>query len=251
MKPLLRVIGDVHGRYEPYIQACHLAERSVQVGDLMRDYAEHDVYQNSGLIPEYHQFFSGNHDNMDAIENCPHNLGDFGYFDILDVGRVFWVRGAFSLDWRNRSEVPRQVMIDGNLITLGRDIWKEREQLTQREGREAMALYEKVKPDILLSHECPYFFLSEVTNPEVTKRFGYDEPLIRTTTNMLLDSMYDLHRPKYHLFGHYHHWKSKKVDGTTLVCIPIMGAVDFYKDEVVPVNIADDRFAHEIANVVI
>jgi len=246
------LIGDVHGRYNDYVKACKEAQRSVQVGDLVGLYHGYQVFETAGLDPSLHQFFGGNHDNYDLIDECPHNLGDYGHFEVDGVGVVFWVRGAFSIDHKTRHEFPRSFLAeDGNTYIAPKDFWPDKEQLTVRECMACLDAYEKVKPDVILSHECPFFFLDEVTNPWVTTRFGYDHNLIQTNTNLLLDAMYEYHRPRYHLFGHYHHWKAKKVDGTTLVCIPIMGAVDFYEDRVVPVNIGNDKYSSEITSVVL
>lgn len=254
MKPKLRIIGDVHGRYENYIKACKESERSVQVGDLIKDcHLYENCYENSGLDPNQHQFFGGNHDNYDIIDQCIYHLGDYGHFEIEGLGVVFFMRGAFSIDHKTRYSKPTPVFDDAGYLSSfhPKDFWPDKEELNLKQCFECLDLYKEIKPDILLSHECPFFFLSEVTSPNVTKYLGYSNNLIKTKTNLTLDAMYRYHRPKYHLFGHYHHWKSKSVDGTTLVCIPIMGAVDFYLDKVVPLNIGPDKYSQEIANVVL
>jgi hypothetical protein len=140
------------------------------------------------------------------------------------------MRGAFSIDHKTRIEKPTPVFDEAGYLEgfLLKDFWPDKEQLSIKECFDCLDIYKQVKPDILLSHECPFFFLNEVTNPNVTKYFGYSDNLIKTKTNVTLNAMYDYHRPKYHLFGHYHKNLIKHVDGTTLMCLGIMEYVDFF-----------------------
>lgn len=235
----MRVIGDIHGRYNQYIKACNESERSVQVGDLINFPYNYSFYEQSYLDPNLHQFFGGNHDNYDLIEKCPHNLGDYGCFTVEKVGKVFFIRGAFSIDWKTRRQNHESLLYPKN-------IWLEKEQLTAIECDKVIELYKKEKPDIILSHECPFFVLPDVTNPSSAKKYGYNNSLIKTNTNLMLDKLHEIHTPKYHIFGHYHHWHHKIVNNCNLICVPILGAIDFYEDTVKPVMIGDDIFAHEI-----
>jgi len=229
MKPHLRVIGDVHDFRTGYLYLANQAEYSIQVGDLIDGLREpnynYDWLNQTKLDPARHGFIGGNHDNYDNIGEAKHNLGDFGFREIPNVGTVFFVRGAFSIDHEFRKEFPYRTR-DGQLRP--RDFWKALEQLNSEQALAALKLYKEVKPDILISHECPLSVVGEVTSPTMAISYGYSDPIIKTDTNQLLQRMHDFHKPKYHLFGHYHKWLLKEICGTVFICCPIMGYVDFY-----------------------
>ena len=60
-------------------------------------------------------------------------------------------------------------------------------------GNHALALYERTKPRIVLTHDCPL---------EVTKEMGLR--VIPSRTSQLLSAMFAIHQPSMWLFGHYH-----------------------------------------------
>lgn len=203
----LRVIGDVHGRVQTYLELCRQAEMSVQVGDLSSSHF--DFFNTSDLNPEKHRFFCGNHDNYPLAEQSPHNMGDFGVFEVPGWGRVFFMRGAFSID-RNQTR---------------RIIFPE-EELSYNQSLQAIELYEQTKPDILLTHDCAKSTVLSLSNKEILRFFGWDhEPL--SITQQTIEVMIESHRPKYHVFGHHHRWYHKKLDGTYFICLPKMALIDF------------------------
>jgi len=188
----LRIIGDVHGKHRSYLrlvqdgedQAYAEPEHSIQIGDFGFDYKV-----LAGLDPERHKVLGGNHDNYDKVGDWPHFLGDFGVYTIPDFGDIFFVRGAWSIDQSHR--------------TIGIDWW-EQEELTLEQGEQALKLYEEVKPDFVISHECPINVVPHVTDPGAAFAFGHKDAVIKTRTSQLLQAMTSYHQPKIHFFGHYH-----------------------------------------------
>ena len=75
-----------------------------------------------------------------------------------------------------------------------------------------MKLYEKIKPSIVVAHECP----SEVKRSVVTNTMK-----IRVTskTEELLQNMIEIHRPDCFIFGHHHKKKEINIGGTEYVCL--------------------------------
>ncbi len=190
MKQHFRIIGDVHGYKEKYKKLCNKAEYTIQLGDNDFDYIHMDR-----LDPQKHKFFGGNHDNYDKINDQPHCLGDFGVHIIPNFGNIFFVRGGFSRDQWSRTE---------NVS------WWRDEELSFEQCREAISLYEHVKPSFMITHECPYDIVSHMI---------YPQSVIKTRTNQLLNVMLAAHQPKMWVFGHYHVSWRKRIDNTDFVCL--------------------------------
>ena len=204
----LRLIGDVHGRIDEYEERLEGCEYSLQIGDMGFHYAfDQDA--------ERHKFFGGNHDNYDVIDNSPNYLGDFGVWEVPNFGPVFWVRGGFSIDHSIRRKRDTYI---GNMVF--KKSWWEEEEMSVRRCNEALELYKQVKPKILVSHECPLNIVQFVTNPKFVLDWGYDDPIIKTKTNQVLQAMTDFHRPKLHVFGHYHQSFDAHIDGVTGTLMP-------------------------------
>ena len=242
----LRLIGDIHGKYDHYLNLVKDCQYTLQVGDLGFDYEP--IFH---LDPEKHRFIGGNHDNytlkyrpdLDLSDvkgdsnltilgsgyhnfaeihpgyssfelfkhpehpgNCgvyefvkmpPNSLGNYGIWSIFDID-IFFVRGAWSIDGKYRR-------VDST--------WYPREQISSHEATCAIELYEKVKPDIMVTHCVPTSHLKNLILPISNGNS------IRTQTGALFDEMLKVHRPKLWYFGHYHQHNIYKEDGTTFICI--------------------------------
>lgn len=211
MKPDLRIIGDVHGKYSKYIYLALEAENSIQVGDLGFDYG----LVRSELDSEKHRVLGGNHDNYEEdaegrfVWQPKHFLGDFGTYSVAGYD-FFFLRGGNSIDRAYRDE--------------GLDWWP-REQISYAEARTALELYESLKPEYVITHECPVGIIDFVS-PGKTWDGEYIRP---SMTAQLLQQMWELHKPKVWYFGHHHiDWKAD-VLGTTFQCLNELSYVDLPK----------------------
>lgn len=216
-KAYVRFIGDLHGDPDQHLSFIAGAEYTFQIGDLGFRYA---YLNEQNVDATRHRFIGGNHDNYDIISEYPHHLGDFGVWEIPEFGPVFYVRGAWSIDWEGRK-------------TFGpyKSLW-EQEELTTAQCHQAIELYTQVKPKLLVSHECPISILPFVTDPKFAYNMGYDDPVIKTRTNQMLQAMTEIHKPKMHIFGHYHRNFAEEFDGVRYRCIPIAAALDLPKNYV-------------------
>jgi hypothetical protein len=222
---MVRIIGDIHGNYKQHLKLIEGADYSLQLGDLGFDY---QYLIDNNVDPDRHKFFGGNHDNYDKISESPHNLGDFGVWSVPNFGDIFFVRGAWSIDWKYR------------IIGLS---WWHDEELSLKKLDEAIELYSQVKPKILITHACPKNIVKFVTDPEVTRSFGYEQSEISTKTDEMLQIMLQHHIPKLHVFGHFHCNFDKWIDGrcgierdsvdkdndtdyTRYVCLPEFGVLE-------------------------
>lgn len=212
MNPYLRLIGDAHGNYEDYLTLASGAEHSIQLGDLGFDY-----HCLKALDPEKHKVLGGNHDNYEEkdgkfVKQTAHFLGDFGVHTVPDFGPIFFVRGGHSIDWKYR--------------VLGVDFF-EAEQLSQARMTEAIEMYCDLKPDFVISHECPSSLISSIS-----RRTHWDGiEILPSMTSRMLDMMWNNHQPKFHYFGHHHVDKELELRGTQFRCLAELSYVDLARKE--------------------
>jgi predicted phosphodiesterase len=204
----LRIIGDVHGHFPEYINLAKEAEFSIQLGDLGFDYAP-----MVNLDPEKHRVIGGNHDNYTSIDDKfvkqpPHFLGDYGVHTVPGFGEFFYVRGGRSIDQASRIE--------------GISWWQE-EQISYSKALDAIEQYEEIKPDRVLSHECPASVIDSLAGFKTWD----GEPILPSMTARMLERMFFLHKPKLWLFGHHHKAFDATIEGTRFVCLPELGFLDF------------------------
>lgn len=183
------LIGDVHGKIGRYKQLLHKHDPaySIQLGDFgfKKEHDWHCKYINDPR----HKILFGNHDYAPYV-NKPHSLGDFGS---IFSGHIFTIRGADSIDRARRIE--------------GRDWWPE-EEIGFAEWDRVIEEYAKIKPRIVLSHDCPQLIREQF--------FGIHDA---SRTSQGLQACFDIHRPDLWVFGHHHRSVSDDVFGTTFRCL--------------------------------
>jgi len=184
----IAVIGDVHGKVNEYwkiLQCLQKETNSIQVGDF--GFKKQHKWHKENIDSDLHKVNFGNHDDYTFL-NHTHSLGNFTIKENLMT-----VRGAWSVDNRLRTE--------------GIDWWSN-EQLNYEEMQQAIDLYIKHKPKIMITHDCP----QEVKQ----SLFDYDN---KTITNNGLQSMFEEHQPDVWIFGHYHRSKNEIINGTRFICL--------------------------------
>ena len=195
----MRIIGDVHGKYEQYLNLVQDKDCSVQVGDFGFRY---ECLAVAGLRPDLHRIIGGNHDNYEIIGQVPHYLGDYGRANVAGVD-FFFIRGERSVDAYHRIE--------------GRNWWRN-EELDMPQGYAAIKAYAAAKPELVITHGCPADILQHV----VTNTQKYAP----SRTSQLLNAMFEAHRPKLWVFGHHHTSQRLKVSGTEFICLDELEAID-------------------------
>jgi predicted phosphodiesterase len=190
----LTIIGDIHGKLEQYKQIIDNCEESICVGDFGFK-KEWDWHQTNAWMFGHkpHWINIGNHDWLDVLNECHLEYGHTGNFNYFTDYDIFTVRGADS--------------IDKHLRTEGVD-WFANEELNYLEQLEAFDFYCKVKPNIVVSHDCPQSVMQSL--------FGYPE---KSQTRNMLQAMFNEHKPDLWVFGHHHQSKDVNVLGTRFVCL--------------------------------
>jgi predicted phosphodiesterase len=190
---MLTIIGDVHGKYKNYheiIQKKDCYPYTVQLGDFGFNY---EILKD--VDPQCHKIVAGNHDNYDQIINFPHYLGDYGLFKLGDV-EFFFYRGAYSIDHKTR--------------TIGIDWWQN-EQLSIDEFNKAMELYANIKPNIVITHDCPSSMVTTMLRP--------DQRVYQNMTGWALNELLHIHQPDIWIHGHYHVSKKTTYGKTKFICL--------------------------------
>jgi predicted phosphodiesterase len=179
----IRFIGDTHGSFAKYVRLIGHAKQSIQVGDFGIGFGMEDHLHK--INSEDHRFIRGNHDDPQKCKMLKHFMHDG-----LDDNGMFFVGGAKSIDAGSRYE--------------GVDWWKD-EEVSYQESCELLHEYEVSKPYVVVSHDCPTVALKANR--------------IQSMTSQLLDAMWEIHKPKFWIFGHHHFDKIEMIDGCTFVCV--------------------------------
>lgn len=209
---MIRVIGDVHGKIDQYKKITEDCNYSIQIGDIGFK-NEWDRVANE--IPgDKHKIIAGNHDDYDTLIHVKNYLGAFGGDISTFEIPFFFVRGAYSLDTKVR--------------TMGIDLWPEKEEISYSTLGTAIRVYEKVKPEIVLTHDAPKSVTLQMFNPT------WDYP---SRTVEALDQMLEIHQPKLWIFGHWHKTSFKKINDTMFICLGELDYIDYDETKDVHQNI--------------
>lgn len=190
---MITLIGDLHGKYKRYHEIIREKNRhpyTIQLGDFGFLF---ETLNN--VDPDKHKIVGGNHDNYSKIINIPHYLGDYGYTSLNGVN-LFYYRGAYSIDKQHR--------------TIGIDWWPE-EQVSVEQFMKARELYRSIKPDIMLTHDCPETISPYLLNPGAQ--------IYQNQTGYFLQELFNIHQPKRWFFGHYHKSWQMTINGTDFRCL--------------------------------
>lgn len=140
------------------------------------------------VLPKNLQFIRGNHDNPEECYVMPQYLGDFGFIPELSLA---FIGGAES-----RDKAKRVHGVD----------WWENEELSYEQFSNALAIIEKEKPRIILSHDAP------------SSLFNYEGSKTRKNLEFLFEHV---HRPEYWIFGHHHSSRQATILGTQFIGLDI------------------------------
>jgi len=198
----IRFIGDVHGHFNRYIDLCKKSDLpTVQIGDMGVGF---DLWNDADIEKFFnetdsHKFIRGNHDDPSKCKDLK------GYIqDGAVEGNIMYMGGAWSIDYAYR--------------TLGVNIWAD-EELSIEDLNLMIDVYERVKPEIMVTHDCPLSF----SRDHIIAGRG---PSFTTRTPSALDTMLEIHKPKVWVFGHWHKNLKKEVDETVFVCLDELNYID-------------------------
>lgn len=182
----IKLIGDIHGHFNKYLELTEDAEYSIQLGDLGFNY-----YPLNFVDHKRHKFIGGNHDNYDSLPK--HSLGDFGMSSLNEI-QFFFIRGGYSIDCGDR----RIIQSRGNPKE-----WWHQEELSYVEMRSCEEVWRYHKPEILLTHTPPNSIIKKVSNNKIMSDYGYTQGF-KCKTSEFIDYLLQIHKPKFICSGHMH-----------------------------------------------
>ena len=197
-----RIIGDIHGgTYEYKTVLENWNGPSVQVGDFGVGFAGdhwHDSVNDYHRENPQHRFIRGNHDDPDK---CIEEM--IGYINDGTVEHdVMYVGGAWSIDYGWRTQGIN---------------WWEKEELSYEDLSNMMELYDKIRPRVMITHDCPTSVAYQLFITKNRAMSGQQQFLTRTAE--AFEQMFALHKPEHWLFGHWHHTVNQDILGTKFQCI--------------------------------
>lgn len=171
---MIRFIGDTHD-LRAWAELRSGAEFSIHVGDV--------GFGEGGLPPKvdmHHRFIKGNKDEYKIIQHRDDWMGDYGF---IRERNIFFIGGAQSVE-----------PVAG-------------EELSNTSFQTAFYHVLHYKPEIIVSHDCPY------------RVFGEKNFQGKTFSNIWLDKIFSQYHPKLWVFGHHHVAVDKIIEGTCFVGI--------------------------------
>lgn len=203
---LIRFIGDVHGKYEPYKRLIRDFPRSIQVGDLGVGFKRTqgpnagEIYANPphyAMVAADHKFIRGNHDNPEECKKHSQWIPD-GHVD----DNMMFCGGAVSIDRDRRTE--------------GYTYWSD-EELSIKELDVIVTDYLRVQPKIMVTHDCPEVIAEEMVRR--SDRWQKLDPKYSSRSRQAFQHMWSAHRPKLWIFGHWHVSAEFNVNDTRFICL--------------------------------
>ena len=192
----MRYIGDVHGKFNRYEKLIADCPESIQVGDMGVGFrSQNGVFQNppyDKMCAGNHRFIRGNHDYPAMCKKMQHYIADG-----TSEGDRFFVGGALSIDQQYRIE---------NVS------WWRDEELSYAQLQEILEQYEKSKPDIMVTHDCPEMVARRMFNNGEKLDFP-------SVTRTAFEQFFEIWQPRIWIFGHWHQTKRIAIDECEFQCI--------------------------------
>ncbi len=211
---LTRLIGDIHGLVNDYktYSIDKFEGPTIQIGDFGIGFGQGDYWLES--VSEFHKlgghrFIRGNHDHPALCKTMPSYIPD-----CTVEGDVMFIGGAWSIDnpnapdgWYHRTE--------------NYDWWAD-EQCSDEEFELMFETYKRVKPRVMITHDCP---------AKVSYQMFWESGIIRgpvypNRTSGWFNKFLDAHQPEEWYFGHWHHTLRHKYGRTNFMCLGILDYVD-------------------------
>lgn len=194
----MKLIGDVHGKYNAYKRLIKENRDTVQIGDMglgFRKFPHGEFTTNppyDEMVRANAMFIRGNHDNPSVCRSNTQWIED-GTVE----GDTMFIGGAFSIDY---------------MFRYNEFSWWEDEQCSKEQFLKFFEEYQKVKPRVMITHDCPREIIKYI--PESAKN-----NLPPSFTNMMFDNFWQAYQPELWVFGHHHHSFDQVMNGTRFVCL--------------------------------
>lgn len=203
MSKVIRFIGDVHGKFRRYKRIICECDRSIQVGDMGVGFIKYGGYDHGRFLtnPPFdymtkgpHEFIRGNHDNPGVCKTQKFCIPDGTIRD-----NMMFIGGAVSIDREYR---------------VANYSWWPDEEPSTEELLQMVDTYLVARPEIMITHECPEHIANLLSWDLGRRKFDFP-----SRCRQAFQSMFELYKPKLHIFGHWHHSFDQIVEGTRFICL--------------------------------
>jgi hypothetical protein len=207
---LTRVIGDIHGHWDEYVQVATLDfdGPTIQLGDIGVGFSgpywhdRADEFHRGGK----HRFIRGNHDSPQKCKEMVGWIPD-GYVE----NDMMFVGGAWSIDQWCRTE--------------GTSWWRD-EECSYGQFLRMLDTYAVAKPRVMFTHDCPHAVANQMFVQAGLAMGGASAKLQPTITGQGLQAMFDIHQPELWFHGHWHHTLAYKYGRTHFQCLGELNFMD-------------------------
>lgn len=199
-----RFIGDIHGKMHAYTSICDSSPNpTIQVGDYGMGFVDNWILPSQA---KQHRFIRGNHDSPAVCKQQLNYIED----GTIEDG-VMFIGGADSIDkqWR----------------VSGFDWWED-EQLSMEQLGDMIQLAEDQKPSVLITHDAPDFIADYICQSRGWPKYNDDD-----RTRKAFNVLYGQHRPKLHIFGHWHIDIDIIYNETRFICLNELSYIDIDLDD--------------------
>lgn len=187
-------IGDVHGLWVTYWNLIKtLQAESIQLGDFGMGFRPSPAPWDLS-----HRFIPGNHDKP---EDCKVHPNCLGYWGVTETN-IFYIGGGLSIDRQYR--------------TIGVDWWLD-EEIPMSQYEKVATLYERTKPRIVCSHDCP-----RVVKEQIGSKLEWKS----RTSDILMPALLEVHKPEVWVFGHHHESIRIQIDGVRYIGLAELETVE-------------------------
>ena len=206
----IRFVGDLHGHlYEFKLVVENTPkeiDKIIQVGDFGIGFGQSDYWHeslNDYMIENNIYFIRGNHDNPAMCKTMKSWIQD----GIIEDD-VMFVGGAWSIDrqWRTKDYD-----------------WWEDEELSHERLYMITHVYNYVQPRVMVTHDCPLSVSEELF---IKRGKSFSGTQYRTRTGAAFQEMFEMHKPKLWIFGHWHCDVDEVIDGTRFICLNELSYAD-------------------------
>ncbi len=204
------VIGDIHGKFQEYYNIVKNKEYSLQIGDFGFDKTWQQL-NYSGLNSNNHKIIPGNHCSYDVCLESKYCLGNYGSFTLNNIS-FFFIRGGLSID---------RVYRVGEELVGGPKTWWSQEELNLSQMLDCINIYEKTKPDIVISHVPAAQFSNVILGNKsdaILQKFKFHKGF-KENHQLLGDELLKIHKPKIWCSGHMHSSYQGTINGVKIVAL--------------------------------
>ncbi len=202
------LIGDVHGNPR-FVNPAYFQAGDVAIGDLLPSGYENMGYSgNMFKFPEPRFFICGNHEHYPSLkQNLIHPYEVNEGSNLYHVPRGYWNNGVLYIGGANSLFTTERI--------VGFNYWPELEILSYTQ-LDAILNGNYPYVNTVVAHTCPEICLEKMFNISIPTT-NLDKHTVCRDLNLVFKKF----RPERWFFGHFHFFKTQRINGCDFTCLGI------------------------------